>query len=79
MDEKCSPDQNQKIKPVDISEEFIYSLVCNFKEVPSGRGYSVYIYDLSNILFLHSQIIYKILRSIIPLPSEQMLYKEYGT
>lgn len=37
------------------------------------------IHDLTYVLFLHSQITYKILRTIIPLPSEQMLYKRYGT
>ena len=34
-------------------------------------------YDLSYVLYLHSYITYKILRTILPLPSEQMLNKKY--
>lgn len=72
MNEKCSPDQNQNVKLVDISEDFIYSLVDNIKEV-------LYTYTIYHIYCFYSQITYKILRSIIPLPSEQMLYRKYGT
>ena len=65
------------IPPEGISAEFINKLIQNYGVFPSGRRYSNSFYDISYLLYLHSNITYKILRSIVPLPSEQMLHKKF--
>ena len=65
--------QNPVYGPLDLTETFIANLVSNCSIVSCRRRYFECIYNLSYVLYLHSNITYKILRTIIPLPSEQML------
>ena len=75
--EKLQKEEEQQKEDVilsdDISGEFINNLIQNYGAFPSSRRYSNSIYDISYLLYLHSNITYKILRSIVPLTSEQML------
>lgn len=78
QDEANLPQDEEIIQPQDLTGEFIEELIQNYHLKPNGRRYSQMIYDLSYVFYLHSYITYKILRSIIPLPSEQILRKKYN-
>lgn len=65
------------VQPSDLTGEFIENLIKNYNLRPCGRRYSEMFYDLSYVLYLHSYVTYKILRTILPLPSEQMLNKKH--
>ncbi|KAK8833738.1 hypothetical protein M9Y10_028365 [Tritrichomonas musculus] len=66
------------IQPHDITGEFIKQLIENYNLKPNGRRFSQMFYDLSYVMYLHSYVTYKILRSVLPLPCEQSLRKKYN-
>lgn len=69
--------EEKLIGPLDLTETIITNLIHNCHIHPCARRFSDCIYNLSYVLYLHSNITYKILRPMIPLPSEQMLKKRF--
>ena len=78
--ESCKNEaHNEKvIGPMNLTETVITNMIFNSHVRPCGRRYPQAIYDLSYILYIHSNITYKIMRTFLPLPSETMLRKKFG-